>query len=104
MNTKNDSPRPFAVLRTAISSSIKRLRAQNQVALRAKVVFGVGNEENYQDSLAKPPSAASERERQPALQQEQQESGSNEVGISLFVDEDRFPWVFPERKFARKVP
>jgi hypothetical protein len=49
-----------------------------------------------------PPSAASERVRQPALQQEQQESGSNEVGISLFVDEDRVPWVFPQRKFARK--
>ena len=50
-----------------------------------------------------PPSAASERVRQPALQQEQQESGSNEVGISLFVDKDRFPWVFPKRKFARKL-
>jgi len=49
-----------------------------------------------------PPSAASERVRQPALQQEQQESGLNEVGISLFVDEDRVPWVFPQRKFARK--
>ena len=49
-----------------------------------------------------PSSAASERVRQPALQQEQQESGSNEVGISLFVDEDRFLWVFPKRKFARK--
>jgi hypothetical protein len=42
-----------------------------------------------------PPSAASERVRQqPALQQEQQESGSNEVGISLFVDKDRVPCVF----------
>ena len=50
-----------------------------------------------------PPSAASERVRQPALQQEQQESGSNEVGISLFVDEDQVPWVFPQRKFARKL-
>ena len=49
-----------------------------------------------------PPSAASERVRQPALQQEQQESGSNEVGISLFVNEDWFSWVFPKRKFARK--
>jgi len=102
LNPKNESPRQFAVLRTAISSSIKRLRAHNQVALRAKVVFGIGNEENYQDLLAKLPSAASERERQPSLQQEHQESGSNEVGISLFVDEDWFPWVFPKRKFARK--
>ena len=49
-----------------------------------------------------PPSAASERVRQPALQQEQQESGSNEVGVSLFVNKDWVPWVFPQRKFARK--
>ena len=48
-----------------------------------------------------PPSAASERVRQPALQQEQQKSGSNKVGISLFVDKDWVPWVFPQRKFAR---
>ena len=65
------------------------------------MVFGIGNEEKNQDSLAKPPSAASERVRQPALQQEQQESGSNEVGISLFVDKDWFPWVFPYRKYER---
>ncbi len=50
-----------------------------------------------------PPIAASERVRQPALQQEQQESVSNEVGISLFVDEDRVPWVFPQRKFTREA-
>ena len=50
-----------------------------------------------------PPSAASERVRQPALQQEQQESGSNKVGISLFVDKDRVPWVFPQRKFAQEA-
>jgi hypothetical protein len=49
-----------------------------------------------------PPNAASERVRQPALQQEQQESGLNEVGISLFVDGDQVPWVFPQRKFSRK--
>ena len=49
-----------------------------------------------------PPSAASERVRQPDLQQEQQESGSNKVGISLFVDKDRVLWVFTQRKFARK--
>jgi len=30
--------------------------------------------------LLTPPSAASKRVRQPALQQDQQESGSNEVG------------------------
>ena len=52
--------------------------------------------------LLTPPSAASERVRLPAMQQEQQESGLNEVGISLFVDKDRVPWVFPQRKFARK--
>jgi len=49
-----------------------------------------------------PPSAASERVRQPAPQQEQQESKSNEVRVSLLVDEDRAPWVFPQRKIARK--
>ena len=50
-----------------------------------------------------PPSAASERVRQPALQQEQQESGSNKVRISLFVNKDRVPWVFPQRKFAQEA-
>ncbi len=38
-----------------------------------------------------------------ALQQEQQESGLIEVGVSLFVDEDQVPRVFPQRKFARKL-
>jgi hypothetical protein len=37
-----------------------------------------------------------------APQQEQQESGSIEVGVSLFVNKDRVPRVFPQRKFARK--
>ncbi len=58
---KNDSPRPLAVLQTVKSFSIKRLRAQNQVALRARVVFVGGNQENYQDSLAN--AADSVRER-----------------------------------------
>jgi hypothetical protein len=64
------------------------------VGLETKNIFKI--------CLLTPPSAAGERVRQPALQQEQQESGSNEVGISLFVDEDRVPWVFPHRKFVRK--
>jgi hypothetical protein len=38
----------------------------------------------------------------PAPQQEQQESGSIKVGVPLFVNEDRVPRVFPQRKFARK--
>ena len=43
---------------------------------------------------------------EPALQQELQaqlESKSNEVRVSLLVDEDTVPWgIFTERKFARK--
>ena len=38
----------------------------------------------------------------PALQQEQQESGLIEVGVSLFVNKDRVSSVFPQRKFAQK--
>ena len=47
-----------------------------------------------------------ESERGPALQQElqaQQESESNEVRVSLLIDEDRAPLVFPQRKIARKL-
>ena len=47
-----------------------------------------------------------ESERRPALQQElqaQQESKSNEVRVSLLIDEDRAPLVFPQRKIARKL-
>jgi hypothetical protein len=47
-------------------------------------------------------SIKSESKGGPAPQQEQQESGSIEVGVSLFVDKDRVPRVFPQRKFARK--
>ena len=32
----------------------------------------------------------------------QQESKSNEVRVSLFVDEDRALWAFPQREIARK--
>jgi hypothetical protein len=48
------------------------------------------------------PSIASKSKGGPAPQQEQQESGSIEVGVSLFVDEARVPRVFPQRKFAQK--
>jgi hypothetical protein len=44
----------------------------------------------------------SKREGGPAPQQEQQKSGSIKVGVSLFVDKDWVPRVFPQRKFARK--
>ncbi len=47
-------------------------------------------------------SITSKSEGGPAPQQEQQESGSIEVGVSLFVNEDRVLRVFPQRKFARK--
>jgi hypothetical protein len=47
-------------------------------------------------------SITSESKGGPAPQQEQQESGSIEVGVSLFVDEDQVLRVFPQRKFARK--
>jgi hypothetical protein len=53
-----------------------------------------------------PPSVARNSEWGPALQQDlqaQQESKSNEVRVSLLVDEDTVPWgIFPTRKFARK--
>ena len=49
------------------------------------------------------PSAANERVRQPALQQEQQESGSNEVGISVFVDKDQVPWVFSSKENSLEI-
>ncbi len=55
--------------------------------------------------LLTPPSVARESERGPALQQElqaQQESESNKVRVSLLVDEDSTPWVFPQRKITRK--
>jgi hypothetical protein len=54
-----------------------------------------------------PPSVARESKRGPALQQElQQESKSNEVKVSLLVDEDTVsPWgIFPKRIFARCSP
>ncbi len=47
-------------------------------------------------------SITSESKGGPAPQQEQQESSSIEVGVSLFVNEDWVPRVFPQRKFARK--
>ncbi len=54
-----------------------------------------------------PPSVACDSEWGPALQQElqaQQESKSNEVRVSLLVDEDTVPWgIFPTRKFTRKL-
>jgi hypothetical protein len=48
-------------------------------------------------------SITSKSEGGPAQQQEQQESGLIEVGVSLFVDEDRVPRVFSQRKFAQKL-
>jgi len=66
-----------------------------------------GHKENCQNSLA---NAAKHCAREGAgtcsAQQElqaQQESKSNEVRVSLLVDEDRAPWVFPQRKIARKL-
>jgi hypothetical protein len=47
-------------------------------------------------------SITSESEGGPAPQQEQQESGLIQVGVSLFINKDRVPRVFPQRKFARK--
>jgi hypothetical protein len=47
-------------------------------------------------------SITSESKGGPAPQQEQQESGLIKVWVSLFVNEDRVPRVFPQRKFARK--
>jgi hypothetical protein len=47
-------------------------------------------------------SVTSKSEGGPAPQQEQQESGSIEVGVSLFVDKDQVLRVFPQRKFSRK--
>ncbi len=47
-------------------------------------------------------SNTSKSEGGPAPQQEQQESGLIEVGVSLFVNKDQVPRVFPQRKFARK--
>jgi hypothetical protein len=47
-------------------------------------------------------SITSKSKGEPALQQEQQESGSIKVGVSLFDDKDQVPRVFPQRKFAQK--
>jgi hypothetical protein len=50
------------------------------------------------------PSIAGESKREPALQQELQvqQFESNEVRVSLLINEDTVPWgIFPERKFAQ---
>ncbi len=49
------------------------------------------------------PSIASDSKGQHS-QQGQQESTLTELRVSLFVDKDRVPWLFPQRKFvARKL-
>ena len=104
MNPKNDSLRPFSVLRTLIYPSIKRLRSQNQVALCARVVF-VGRKPRIITIRSLMPPTACGSEWGPALQE--QEIESNEVRVSLLIDVDddtARPWAaIPTRIFARRA-
>ena len=99
LNPKNDSPRPFAVLQTAISSSIKRLRAQNQVALCARVVFGLETKKIIKICSLTPPTAC-ESERGPP-QDHQELNSSNEVRVTLLVNERD---IIPQTRHQTRSP
>jgi len=105
MNSKNDSPRPFAVLRTAFPPQLRGYRAQNQVALRAKLMVyfrGIGSKKIITIRSQTPPIAC-KSERGPALQGQEFDSiESDKVRVSLLVDEELAPRAIPERIYARK--
>jgi hypothetical protein len=67
VNPKNDSPRPFAVLRTAFPPQLGGYRAQNQVALHAKLMVyfrGIGSKKIITIRSQTPPIACeSERDQ-----------------------------------------
>jgi len=89
----------------AITIPFKRLRAQNQVALCTKLMVcfrGIGNKENYQDLLANAAKRCKRESETTCSAARTTRVRFERSGDILFVDEDRVPWVFPQRKFARK--
>jgi hypothetical protein len=107
VNPKNESPRPIAVLRTAINPYLRGYQAQNQVALRAKLMSAfVGLETKKIIKICLTPPIACKSKWGPALQQEQ-EFESNEVRVSLLIDvndDTACLWaIIPTRIFARRA-
>jgi hypothetical protein len=82
----------------AINPYLRGYRTQNLVALGAKVMVcfrGIGNEENYQDLLANAAKHCLRESETTCSAARTTRVWFKRVGISLFIDEDRFPWVFP---------